>query len=40
MAPSGALPLPHLLWLLAGLILIVAPHALRLPWWMSAAARR
>jgi protein-glutamine gamma-glutamyltransferase len=38
MAPSGALPLPHLLWLLAGLILIVAPHALRLPWWMSAAA--
>src|SRR5882672_7734199 len=37
MMPS-ALPLPHLLWLLAGLLLIIAPHAARLPWWVSVAA--
>jgi len=36
-APS-ALPLRHLLLLLGGSILVVAPHAQRLPWWASAAA--
>jgi len=33
-----ALPLPHLLWLLGGLLLAAAPHALRLPWWINATA--
>ena len=31
------LPLPNLLWLLAGLALAAAPHAAHLPWWVSAA---
>jgi len=33
-----ALPLPHLLWLLGGLLLAAAPHTLRLPWWVSVTA--
>jgi transglutaminase-like putative cysteine protease len=35
---GGPLPLPNLLWMLAGLILVVAPHAERLPWWVNGTA--
>lgn len=34
-AKSGPLPLPLLLWLAAGLCLVVAPHTLRLPAWVN-----
>ena len=30
--------LRHLLWLLAGLVLVAAPHAERLPWWLNLIA--
>ncbi len=36
--PSATIQLRHLLWLLAGLALVVAPHMPRLPWWLNLIA--
>ena len=35
MVSNPAIQFRHLLWLLAGLALVVAPHAPRLPWWLN-----
>ncbi len=35
---QNALPLPNLAWLFAGLALAAAPHAARLPWWVTGIA--
>jgi protein-glutamine gamma-glutamyltransferase len=38
MASSPSIQLRHLLWLLAGLALVAAPHTPRLPWWLNLIA--
>jgi len=38
MASNPGIQLRHLLWLLAGLALVVAPHMQRLPWWLNLIA--
>ena len=35
---NPTIPLRHLLWLLAGLALVLAPHTQRLPWWLNLIA--
>ena len=35
---NSSIQLRHLLWLLAGLVLVAAPHAQRLPWWLNLIA--
>ncbi len=37
-AANPPIQLRHLLWLLAGLALVAAPHTLRLPWWLNLIA--
>jgi protein-glutamine gamma-glutamyltransferase len=36
--PNPTIQLRHLLWLLAGLAFVVAPHVPRLPWWLNLIA--
>ena len=36
--PNTTIQLRHLFWLLAGLVLVAAPHAQRLPWWLNLIA--
>ena len=36
--PNTTIQLRHLFWLLAGLVLVAAPHAQRLPWWLNLVA--
>ncbi len=38
MISSAGIQLRHLFWLLAGLVLVAAPHAQRLPWWLNLIA--
>jgi len=38
MASNPAIQFRHLLWLLASLALVVAPHTPRLPWWLNLIA--
>ncbi|TAK72825.1 MAG: DUF3488 domain-containing protein, partial [Betaproteobacteria bacterium] len=38
MISSASIQLRHLFWLLAGLALVAAPHAQRLPWWLNLIA--
>jgi len=38
MVSSPSIQLRHLFWLLAGLVLVVAPHTPRLPWWLNLIA--
>ena len=38
MTSNPAIQFRHLLWLLAGLALVVAPHTPRLPWWLNLIA--
>ena len=38
MNPNPGIQLRHLFWLLGGLVLVAAPHAQRLPWWLNLIA--
>ena len=38
MVSKPSIQMRHVLWLLAGLALVVAPHTPRLPWWLNLIA--